>query len=168
MQNFNQRGDNRGGFKSEGRGFGRSSFGSNVRRDRGPVTMHQATCDECGKSCEVPFRPSGEKPVYCSNCFENKRDGDDRSVRKDFGRQNFAKDDFDKNRDHRGNNEEPNRQLETIIGKLDQLIRSIDRLVENKTENKIVSIDKKVIVEESATPKKQAIVKKTKKINKTS
>ena len=176
MKNFNQQGDNRGGFKSEGRGFGRQNFGSNDRRDRGPITMHQATCAECGKSCEVPFRPSGDKPVYCSNCFESRRDGGDRAPRRDFGRQNFVKDGFDKNRDHRDSNEEIKRQLETIINKLDQLIRSVDRSVESraenkadsKTENKLISIDKKVTVKESVTPKKQVAFKKTKKINKTS
>jgi CxxC-x17-CxxC domain-containing protein len=176
MRDFNQRRDNRGGFKSEGRGFGRQNFGSNDRRDRGPITMHQAICAECGKSCEVPFRPSGEKPVYCSNCFENRREGADQAPRKDFGRQNFAKDGFDKNRDQRGNNEEIKRLLETIINRLDQLIRSIDRLAgsgaENKTdskaEDKLISIDKKVIAKQSAVPKKQVAVKKTKKINKTS
>jgi CxxC-x17-CxxC domain-containing protein len=31
--------------------------------------MYQAVCANCGKNCEVPFRPSGDKPVYCSDCF---------------------------------------------------------------------------------------------------
>lgn len=31
--------------------------------------MHQATCAQCGKSCEVPFRPNGQRPVYCRDCF---------------------------------------------------------------------------------------------------
>lgn len=31
--------------------------------------MFAATCSSCGKACEVPFRPTGEKPVYCSDCF---------------------------------------------------------------------------------------------------
>lgn len=31
--------------------------------------MHKATCATCGQACEVPFRPSGERPVYCRNCF---------------------------------------------------------------------------------------------------
>ena len=38
--------------------------------------MHQATCSGCGSKCEVPFRPTGDKPVYCSDCFsENKGRG---------------------------------------------------------------------------------------------
>jgi CxxC-x17-CxxC domain-containing protein len=34
-------------------------------------SMHEAVCDKCGRDCEVPFRPSGDKPIYCSRCFEN-------------------------------------------------------------------------------------------------
>jgi len=32
--------------------------------------MYKAICANCGNECEVPFRPTGDKPVYCSNCFE--------------------------------------------------------------------------------------------------
>lgn len=28
-----------------------------------------AVCDKCGQDCEVPFRPTGEKPVFCKSCF---------------------------------------------------------------------------------------------------
>jgi CxxC-x17-CxxC domain-containing protein len=31
--------------------------------------MFEAICAKCGKKCEVPFRPSPGKPVYCSDCF---------------------------------------------------------------------------------------------------
>ena len=36
--------------------------------------MHKATCSECGANCEIPFRPTGERPVFCSNCFKNQSD----------------------------------------------------------------------------------------------
>ena len=65
------RGGDRGGFRSRPSFGGRPRFG-----DRGPVEMHKAICDNCGKECEVPFRPTSGKPVYCSNCFENKRGAD--------------------------------------------------------------------------------------------
>ena len=26
-----------------------------------------------GKACEVPFEPKGDKPVYCSDCFQSHR-----------------------------------------------------------------------------------------------
>ena len=34
-----------------------------------PREMFSATCDGCGKEARVPFRPTGTKPVYCSDCF---------------------------------------------------------------------------------------------------
>lgn len=36
----------------------------------GENTLHQATCANCGKACEVPFLPRGNKPVYCKSCFK--------------------------------------------------------------------------------------------------
>ena len=48
---------------------------SDERNFRKPeLEMHTAICDRCGKRCEVPFRPRGNKPVYCSDCF---RKGDE-------------------------------------------------------------------------------------------
>lgn len=41
--------------------------------------MFEAVCDQCGHSCKVPFRPSGDKPIYCSNCFGEKKEGGDRN-----------------------------------------------------------------------------------------
>lgn len=60
---------------------GNTSRGRDDRGDRRErPTMHQAVCDDCGRSCEVPFRPSGDKPVYCNSCFgrEESNSGDDR------------------------------------------------------------------------------------------
>ncbi|MBR6030206.1 MAG: zinc-ribbon domain containing protein [Clostridia bacterium] len=34
-----------------------------------PREMHDAICANCGKECKVPFVPSGDRPVYCSECF---------------------------------------------------------------------------------------------------
>ena len=50
--------------------------------------MHKSICSECGKACELPFRPTGDKPVFCSTCFGNKADSD-RSHGKDFGKSSF-------------------------------------------------------------------------------
>jgi CxxC-x17-CxxC domain-containing protein len=51
----------------QGRRFNRGS------RD-GPREMHKAVCSECGKDCEVPFKPNPERPVYCKDCWTKKRD----------------------------------------------------------------------------------------------
>ncbi len=59
-----------------------SGFGGG-RSSGGAREMHSATCAACGKSCQVPFQPSGEKPVYCSDCFQGQRNSrpDSRSSR---------------------------------------------------------------------------------------
>ncbi len=38
---------------------------------QGPREMHPAVCAQCGKDTEVPFKPSQDRPVYCSDCFRN-------------------------------------------------------------------------------------------------
>ncbi len=44
---------------------------ANVRRRRGGNRqMHQIVCAECGKTDEVPFKPTDDRPVYCKECFE--------------------------------------------------------------------------------------------------
>ncbi|OGM01789.1 DNA-directed RNA polymerase [Candidatus Woesearchaeota archaeon RBG_13_36_6] len=48
-------------------------FGKGPRRDFGPKEMHKATCAECGEECEVPFKPSADRPVYCKECYRKKR-----------------------------------------------------------------------------------------------
>lgn len=45
--------------------------------------MFRATCDQCGQGCEVPFRPTGGKPVLCSNCFAATKSDGGRVPRKD-------------------------------------------------------------------------------------
>ena len=36
-------------------------------------TLYTAICAECGKECQVPFQPLGDRPVYCSECFAKHR-----------------------------------------------------------------------------------------------
>ncbi|MBN1872043.1 MAG: DNA-directed RNA polymerase [Candidatus Omnitrophica bacterium] len=46
------------------------------RFDRRPREMHKATCADCNKECTVPFKPSGDRPVYCKECFAKRRNSD--------------------------------------------------------------------------------------------
>lgn len=50
-----------GGFGGGGGGFG----GGSSR------PTYAITCAECGKEDEVPFRPTGARPVYCYDCFRS-------------------------------------------------------------------------------------------------
>jgi CxxC-x17-CxxC domain-containing protein len=58
---------------SGGSGFGNSYGGGGYGGSRGPREMFSATCSSCGREAQVPFRPSGTKPVYCSDCFSTQR-----------------------------------------------------------------------------------------------
>ena len=42
--------------------------------DRRPREMHKAVCADCKKECEVPFKPSGDRPVYCRECLSKRKD----------------------------------------------------------------------------------------------
>ena len=45
------------------------AFGERNERSR-PREYFKATCSECGEECEVPFRPTQGKPVYCKECYK--------------------------------------------------------------------------------------------------
>ena len=61
------------GFRGSSRsGFGGGRFGQ--RRSFQPREMHKAVCDKCKKKCEVPFKPTEGRPVYCKECFAGMRD----------------------------------------------------------------------------------------------
>ena len=81
MGDFDRRSGRRGprrDFGSGGRRFSRrDSRRSN--RDSGPRTMHKVTCDKCGQECEVPFKPTEGKPVYCDDCFKKNRSSGSRN-----------------------------------------------------------------------------------------
>ena len=36
-------------------------------------TMYKAVCSECGRDAYVAFKPTEGKPVYCSECFEKRK-----------------------------------------------------------------------------------------------
>src|SRR3989344_7651976 len=82
-----------------GRGFGRSP-------DR---EMFDVTCDKCGRACQVPFKPSNSKPVYCSDCFRNEG-GESRGPR---GRSDTSP-------------SSSSRELEKINQKLDKIMKALD------------------------------------------
>lgn len=51
------------------RDFNRGGF----KRNFGPREMHKAVCSECGQECEVPFKPTEGKPVFCKECYRSKK-----------------------------------------------------------------------------------------------
>lgn len=55
------------GYSSSGGGYGAEY------RERPAREMFEAVCADCGRTASVPFRPSGARPVYCSDCFQARR-----------------------------------------------------------------------------------------------
>ncbi len=43
---------------------------NNNRHER---VMYKAICADCRKGCEVPFKPTGERPIYCKECFAKRK-----------------------------------------------------------------------------------------------
>ncbi len=68
-----------GGARAEGgygrsSGYGNSGYGNSGGRSfGGPRELHTTTCAGCGGEARVPFVPRGDKPVYCSDCFQQQR-----------------------------------------------------------------------------------------------
>lgn len=58
-----------GGFGGGDKGGFRGNRGGGFEKE-----LFSATCATCQKECRVPFRPSGERPVYCTDCFRNVRE----------------------------------------------------------------------------------------------
>ncbi|MCH7522751.1 MAG: zinc-ribbon domain containing protein [Chloroflexi bacterium] len=50
--------------KRAGGGGGGGGYGGGGSRQ-----MHDAVCADCGSACQVPFMPTQDRPVYCSDCF---------------------------------------------------------------------------------------------------
>ena len=48
---------------------GSGGFGDGGGFGGRPREMHKATCADCQNECEVPLKPSGDRPVYCKECF---------------------------------------------------------------------------------------------------
>lgn len=164
MGDFRQGG--RSGFsshKGHGGGFG-GRGGNRGGGDRGPVTMHKAVCDECKKPCEVPFRPTAGKPVYCNNCFGGKREAGGNSNFSNY--KTPAKIDFG-NDIKKVSGEEIKKQIEVLNVKIDNLVKVIQGLVVSKVTDvkapeKTEKTSAKLVVKATA-PKGKKVAKKVSK-----
>ena len=159
MGNFNR--DNSGGRSYGG---GNRSFGGGGRSfggDRGTrrPEMHKAVCSNCGTDCELPFKPTGERPVFCRNCFAQNRGNEEG---KSFGRDNHdnsQRSSFRNNEDNKVSSPVSNSgQLDAINSKLDRILEMLsptkDKAVK-ATQPKIEEIVEEVVkdMKEAYLPK---------------
>lgn len=127
-----------GGDRGGGRSFGgdRGGRGGGFGRDRPRPEMHEATCDKCGKTCELPFRPTGNKPVFCSDCFK-KEGGSNRSNMNSGSRNDFSQTGGGMSSEQFN---QINAKLDKIISVLDQIeFESIDEEEEEEEEEGTVA-----------------------------
>ena len=161
MNDFKKSGGFRKSFGGDDRRSGGGGFKPRFNDDR-LKQMFQTTCSECGKACEVPFRPTGERPVYCRDCFASKGGGagsdfrdhrprNDFSHKKSFGpRQNFRPKESGVGSgaaDVQG----LKKQIEILGAKLDRLIETIESQSRAKALGSVV---KKVASKKKAAKKK--------------
>ncbi len=187
--NFRERDLKRGGS-------GKRQFGN---RDRQRPQMHEAICSDCGKKCEVPFKPTGDKPVYCSQCFSKHRESSisNSSGRRDYGRPRFqdkrmfdaicnkcgkkfelpfrptgdkpvyCNECFDRGSGSLNKNKDKivnqyKEQFDMLNAKLDRIIKALIPVIPVKEEKKKVIVKKKKVI----VKKKKRVVKKKKKAKK--
>jgi CxxC-x17-CxxC domain-containing protein len=162
MGNFQGGGRSGGGFRGGASG-GRGGFQKKSWGDKGgsggQAEMFKATCSNCGQSCEVPFRPSGDKPVYCNNCFGKMREGGDRAPRKDFGDRAPRREFNDRSArpsftpkpafDSKPSTGGMEKQLAEMNSKLDRLIRTLE----------VMSLNKPAVKEVKEAPVKASTLK---------
>jgi len=121
MNKFNREGrfSRRDSGSFGGRAGGRRTERSFGGRDscRKPLEMHKVTCDKCGKECEVPFKPTSGKPIYCSDCFRKVESFESRRPNQYSNRssESFESDKPDKYK----------REFEQINEKLNKILKSL-------------------------------------------
>lgn len=118
--------------------FGKKRFSGNSPKKFGMNKMgmrkgpkkdnesHNVICDKCGKECEVPFKPTSGKPIFCRRCFKDKEG----SSSYDDSKRNYdtQPDSRDNRRDYReSDNNTKSSQLDEINRKLDEIIEMLNR-----------------------------------------
>jgi CxxC-x17-CxxC domain-containing protein len=161
MGNFRRDNNSRGGSHggSGGRFFGGRNSGFGRSEDRGsrddrPREMFKTVCSNCGKDCEVPFKPTTGKPVYCSDCFEKMGGRSERPERSDRPRFDGPRRD-DRPQAPRVDYSE---QFKNLSEKMDKIIALLTPKTEEKKSDSETSSGLKKVVK----VKKEKIVKEDK------
>lgn len=49
---------------------------SSAGTDQQGRQLYNVSCSSCGKQAQVPFKPSGDRPVYCRDCYMQQKGGE--------------------------------------------------------------------------------------------
>jgi CxxC-x17-CxxC domain-containing protein len=112
--------------KKFGRPHGGNDRPFNKNNSFGPKELYDAECENCHKRCQVPFRPNGKKPVYCSDCFKREeRPQQDRFEQRPFERRERPSGPTSSPAPDR-RIDDLKRQLDAVQATLDKLVASIE------------------------------------------
>jgi len=104
--------------------------GKAIGQPRFDQQLHQATCSVCGNTCQVPFKPSGDRPIFCRDCFRKEGGGGpERGGRFERGgRPPFQRPERFEQRAPAGALESGQmmRELEKINDKLDRVLKAME------------------------------------------
>lgn len=113
-------------FRRDNRTNKKRTFG---RRDMDRPQFYQATCANCGRECDVPFKPTGSKPVLCRDCFRNNNGSDNRSFERRDDRPRFEK----------RNPDQPNykAELDALNAKVDKILEILTAAMEQSGDEEV-------------------------------
>lgn len=144
MGNFNRSFNRDSRPAGGGRSFNRNS------RDR---EMFRTTCSNCGNECEVPFKPNGSKPVFCSECFDRNGGEQRRSNDRDYSAprrpsferpQSFQRPSYnDRPQENSRPQQNNNAQFAELSSKLDRIITLLTPKPAVQTEESAPVVEKK-------------------------
>jgi CxxC-x17-CxxC domain-containing protein len=171
-----------GGFNRGGAGFGGRPDFKRDDRNGGDRELFNTTCASCHKPCQVPFRPNGEKPVYCRDCFRTNRETpssdfsrrDDRAPAPHFQKREFTPSFSQKPRVEDRRIDDLKRMIESLNTKVDRIMQlvgngaSVASVAEKKAEKGTVDVSLNTIVTNAVAKSTKADVKTGKKTDKKS
>lgn len=121
-------------FSGNKKSYSKKDFGKKSVRDSEKSPMHRATCDHCGRDCEVPFKPSTGKPIYCSSCFDKHQNKDQKKFGSDRADRKFSGGESRK----RGNDSDPLRkEIAQLNKKLDKILEILNNELYNEAYDDI-------------------------------
>ncbi len=150
-----------GGGESRGSSFDRPSYDNKPSFSRSnnyesprfeQKQMFDAVCDKCGNTCQVPFRPTNGKPVFCSNCFDRQ---DSRSDSRHDSVDSF-----------KAKPVQNNDALDAINAKLDKILKLLkpvtsgEEVLKAEATEKVLSLIEETKAEKIEKPKKAKAAKK--------
>jgi CxxC-x17-CxxC domain-containing protein len=127
---------NKQGGKPNSRPFNKSAGDKPFNSSDRPAQKFTAVCANCSKKCEVPFRPTSGRSVFCRDCFhhagdnaQSNRGTSDTTSRAPYKPQPVQSD---------------NRigEIKLLVEKMESKIDSIVAMLENQSHAVVVPVEK--------------------------